>query len=332
MKEIPIIFACDDKFAIGLSLTLHSLLSSMDKNTFYNIYVLDGGISDKNKKKINRLKQFGNNRYSLSYIDMVNYSNEFKKIKLNNKRFSQSVFYRLLIPRLFKNKYDKVIFLDCDLIIDTDLSKLLEIDLGEMVFAGVPDIGIRYFYNTSKEKIRYYQAIGFNNKSILKYVNAGMMVWNLKEFSKHPEYLKELRAFFFKHEICYLNDQDAINSIFYKRIKLLEPRWNLQILWDNKESYKNDLVYIYHFAGNKPWIQEVIPHLPFFPYYRMASKYFPFSPWKFTIMFNTKIKFPIKLVYIKITNKILKIISILIPVKKTKSYIEKLIWRRICPE
>ena len=38
----------------------------------------------KNKKKINRLKQFGNNRYSLSYIDMVNYSNEFKKIKLNN--------------------------------------------------------------------------------------------------------------------------------------------------------------------------------------------------------------------------------------------------------
>lgn len=331
MKKIPIIFACDNKFVIGLGLSLQSMLSNISDETFYDIYILDGGISAQNKNKINKFKKI-NNRFSLHFIDMTNHIDKFSKIKLNNKRFSQSVYFRLFIPRLFKDKYDKVIFLDCDLIIDTDLSRLYEIDLGEMVFAGVPDIGVRYFYNTSDEKIKYYKEIGFDSDSIFEYVNAGVMVWNLKEFVKYTEYEKKLITFFSKYKICYLNDQDAINSIFFKKIKILEPKWNLQILWDNKECYKNDLVYIYHFAGNKPWIQEVIPHLPYFPYYRVANKFFLSSPWRLTIMLNTKIKFPIKLAYIRSTNYILKIISKLIPIKNIKSKINDLMWRRICPE
>lgn len=331
MNKIPIVFACDNKFAIGLGFSMQSMLSNMDEGTFYDIYVLDSGISTKNKKKLIKLKKI-NNKFSLCFININNDAEKFSKLKINNKRFSRSVYSRLLIPRLFKDKYNKIIFLDCDLIIDTDLSKLYNIDLKNMVFAGVSDIGVRYFYNTSDEKIRYYKNIGFDDYSIFKYVNAGVMIWNLEEFSKHTEYEKKLLNFFSKYEICYLNDQDAINSVFFNKIKILEPKWNLQILWDNRESYKNDLVYIYHFAGNKPWIQEVIPHLPYFPYYRMMSKYISSSPWKLIVVFNTKIKFPIKLVYIKSTNYILKIISKLIPIKNVKSKINDLMWRRICPE
>lgn len=331
MKKIPIVLACDNKFSIGLGFAIQSLLSNIRENTFYEIYVLDGGISNKNKKKIKSLKKINDN-FSILFINMEAESKIFDKIKLDDKRFSKAVYFRLAIPKLFKNKYEKVIFLDCDLAIETDLTKMYSIDLKNNVVAGVPDIGIRYFYNKTKKRIKYYKDIGFTPKTIKKYVNAGVMIWNLKEFVKHKDYENRLIHFFSQHEICYLNDQDAINSIFFGKIKILEPRWNLQVLWDNQEQYRNDLVYIYHFAGNKPWKQAVIMHLPRFPYFDIMSKYFPLSPWKFKINYNIKIKYPLKVIYIKSTNFLLKILKKIIPNQRNKEKINQLIWKRICPD
>jgi len=331
MKKIPIVLACDNKFSIGLGFAIQSLLSNIRENTFYEIYVLDGGISNKNKKKIKSLKKINDN-FSILFINMEAESKIFDKIKLDDKRFSKAVYFRLAIPKLFKNKYEKIIFLDCDLAIETDLSKMYDLELKNNVVAGVPDMGIRYFYNKNKERTEYYKKIGFTKKTIKKYVNAGVMVWNLKEFLKHKEYEKDLINFFSQHEICYLNDQDAINYTFFNKIKILKPKWNLQVLWDNQEEYKNDLVYIYHFAGNKPWKQSTILHLPFFPYFQIMAKYFSSSPWKLTVFYNTKIKFPLKVIYIKKTNFLLKIIKIIIPIKSFKERINILIWKRICPD
>ena len=106
MNNIPLIFSCDNKFAIGLGLAIQSLLSNIEENTFYEIYILDGGISSKNKNRINKFKKINPN-FSISYIDMKNRSKIFNKIKLDDKRFSIAVFFRLLIPELFKNKYEK---------------------------------------------------------------------------------------------------------------------------------------------------------------------------------------------------------------------------------
>jgi len=317
MNNIPLIFSCDNKFAIGLGLAIQSLLSNIEENTFYEIYILDGGISSKNKNRINKFKKINPN-FSISYIDMKNRSKIFNKIKLDDKRFSIAVFFRLLIPELFKNKYEKIIFLDCDISVETDLTKMYKINLGNNAVAGVPDIGVRYFYHKTKEKAEYYRKIGFNNRTIENYVNAGVMIWNLKEFVKHKEYEKKLFNFFSEHPICYLNDQDAINSVFYGKIKKLKPRWNLQVLWDSNEELKNDLVYIYHFAGNKPWKQATILHLPRFPYFNVMSKYFSSSPWKYEIYFNIKIKYPLKVKYIKTTNFLLRIVGSIVINKNTK--------------
>jgi len=330
MQKIPIIFACDNKFAIGLGFAIQSLLNNIRESTFYEIYVLDGGLSNKNKKKIEKFKEINNN-FSINFINMEIESEKFNKIKLDDKRFSKAVYFRLAIPKLFKNKYEKIIFLDCDLAIETDLSKMYNLDLKDNIVAGVPDIGIRYFYNKNEKRIQYYKDIGFTPKTIKSYVNAGVMMWNLKEFVKHKDYEDKLIKFFSLHEICYLNDQDAINSTFFGKIKILEPKWNLQILWDNKEEYRNDLVYIYHFAGNKPWLQSTIMHLPYFPYFDIMSKYFSSSPWKYKIYYNIKVKHPLKVAYIKTTNFLLKIIKTAIPNRNLKSKIDKLIWKRICP-
>ena len=51
---IPVILASDDKYAPYLCVTLYSILANSNKNDFYDLNILDNGISEKNKKRIEK--------------------------------------------------------------------------------------------------------------------------------------------------------------------------------------------------------------------------------------------------------------------------------------
>lgn len=57
--------------------------------------------------------------------------------------FTMSIFYRLFIPNLFP-QYDKAVYLDADTIICTDIAKLYNTEIGDNMFASVPDMSIRF--------------------------------------------------------------------------------------------------------------------------------------------------------------------------------------------
>ncbi len=87
------------------------------------MYCIDGGISDENLSFI--VKAVENEGGKVEFLQLD--TNEYDNIK-TIKHITKAAFYRLRIPSLLHN-YDKVLYLDCDVIVRDDVTKLWEYDI-----------------------------------------------------------------------------------------------------------------------------------------------------------------------------------------------------------
>lgn len=92
-----------------------------------------------------------------------------KGVKKNNK-FPISAYARLFVQDNIKE--NKVIYLDCDTIVETELTELWDIELEDNWIAGVQDLLPSYLI----------KAIGMDSNE--RYINSGVLVINLKNGGK----------------------------------------------------------------------------------------------------------------------------------------------------
>jgi len=208
--EICIVVSSDNDYSKHLGVMLYSLLITADSLAKFVIYVLDGGISALNLKRIIRLVNgFGS---TIHFIDMD--KSVYEKYPLNS-HFMQSVYYRISMQNLISPSYSKVIYLDCDMIIQDDITKLWIIDISDNILAAVEDSG---FENNDR--------LFMPNNTL--YFNAGVLLINM---DKWREADISAKAHNFIHEYperLLLADQDALNSVICGRWQQLHPRWNQQ--------------------------------------------------------------------------------------------------------
>ena len=108
-KIIPVFFTIDDNFAPFLSVALKSLLDKASQEYFYNIHIVNNGLSEENKNKILSLEtdyakiMFNNMDERLRTIT------DKKGTRLREDYFSLAIFFRIFIPDCFK-EYDKAIY------------------------------------------------------------------------------------------------------------------------------------------------------------------------------------------------------------------------------
>ncbi len=132
MKQIiPIFFATDENYAPYLSVTLESMLANASKDCFYKIHVLTTKLSDATKARIE--KSLTRN----SSIEYVSLTKELDKVssKLHLRDYySKETYYRFFIANLYP-QYDKVLYLDCDIIVLGDIAELYNVPLGNRLVA-----------------------------------------------------------------------------------------------------------------------------------------------------------------------------------------------------
>ncbi len=254
MKNINICVACDDNYAQYAGVVIASALRSSMKNENLTFYILDGGISELNKEKINYLKNI-----KLCEINFIKINNDmfadYLKIKTHSY-ITIPTYYRLKLPTLLPN-VDRVIYLDCDVIVNSSLFELFNVEMGDAVVAGVKDLNKR---------------ITKNNPN---YVNAGVLVFNIQNMKKQnveQEFLEWTNS---HKDTIKLGDQEIINEVLKNRIKLVDDEWNVQSSnFINRSSYTNNPKIIHFVAKQKPW------HFGSFSYHK--NYYFEnlfYTPW-----------------------------------------------------
>ena len=260
-REIPIFFSTDDNYIPYLDVAVSSMIANASKEFNYRIIVLNTGLNENNVHKIkkNESEQFK--------IDFVNISNDVEKIKSKLKNvyhFSVVTYYRLFIASLFP-QYDKVIYLDCDLVVLGDISELYHTELGDNILGAGPE---QFVQNTEEFRVYATQALGVDPDG---YVNAGVLLMNLSEFRKNKIEEKFIDLIT-KHDFDLLDpDQAYLNYLCVGKILMLPNGWNKEPMPLACEGKKN----IVHYAlYKKPWQYDDVMDGEYFWSYAKRSSFY----------------------------------------------------------
>ncbi|QXE02088.1 glycosyltransferase family 8 protein [Terribacillus sp. DMT04] len=271
---IHIVSSADDNYAHHLGVMLTSLLSNVKKNRRVMLYVIDGGITKTNKRMLMKTTmQFG------TPIRFLSVNTDSYKNATESRYINKTAYYRISIPEVITDpNVERVIYIDCDTLVLTDVSELQELNLDGKMLAAVEDAG----------QLQRLEKMNITNEG--RYFNSGMMVIDMENWRNHSISDKVLRFINENNDpdYLYLHDQDALNAILWDKWKPIHPRWNAQSFIILKTKTPKDLAErkrhkearqspaIVHFTGaNKPWNSDV-GH----PYAPLYFKFLQQTAWK----------------------------------------------------
>ncbi len=239
-REIPIFFSTDDNYIPYLDVAIASLIANASKDYTYRIIVLNTGLCSENIAKVKKNEQA---RFIIDFIDISKHLENIKAHFKNVYHFSIVTYYRLFIASLFP-QYDKIVYLDCDLVVLGDISKLYNTELGDNILGVVSD---QYVCNTKEFRAYAEKAIGVNPDT---YFNAGVLLISLEQFRKNNIERKFINLIT-EHNFDLLDpDQAYLNYLCFGKTHILPNGWNKEPSEITCEGDKN----IVHYAlYKKPW-------------------------------------------------------------------------------
>lgn len=247
MKSIPIFLSSDNNYAPFVATTIASICDNT--KSFCNFYILDGGIEEKNKEKICKLKEQFNN-FSIEFIK-IDLEKEFSSIHYENccKHVSLSTYNRFLIPKL-KPELKRILYLDVDIIVLGDISELYNQNLEGCMLGAVPE-------QISEKEIVVYKKILKLSKNH-NYFNAGILLIDLEQWISKDIMSKLFEIEIKRREDLLHADQDVLNICFNDKYKVLDFKYNYETN-NNRELEQNrpDIVIRHFNTGIKPW--DILP-------------------------------------------------------------------------
>jgi lipopolysaccharide biosynthesis glycosyltransferase len=238
---VPVALCFDKGFGAYAAATIASLLANAD--AVYRVYCLFSGSEEEFPQEILALAR----RYRCEIVRVPVPTDSFSDWRVDpGKHFAPANYFRLLIPDLVAE--DRIIYLDCDLIVTCGLSALYALDLGGAWFAGCVD-----------PKGRATSQMVLPDED--PYLNSGVLLIDLKALREHRP-MAVIYDYYKRHEAGVTHvDQCLINKFAEGRKLVLPDQWNLQ--FNNIEARDVDAVTdafegkaIFHFSGpNKPWME-----------------------------------------------------------------------------
>lgn len=264
-KVIPIFFAVDDCYIPFLAVGLRSLIDHSSEEYEYLIKILNTNVSEENKKKI---KKYEKENINIEFVDLNYYINKVKEKLYTRDYYTKTTYFRLFLPELYP-QYDKVLYLDSDIIILDDIANLYNIDIGDNLVGAIPDDIIQ----NGKEFQEYAEKV-VGVATYKKYFNAGILVMNLDE----------LRKFKFQEKFLYLlgtikfsvaQDQDYLNRICKGRVKYIDNSWDVMPA-PGRNKKDEELKLIHYNLTYKPWHRDDVPYKEFFWEYAKKTEFFEY--------------------------------------------------------
>lgn len=265
-KNIPIFFATDNGYIPFLAVALESIKQNASKDYKYLIKVL---CNKNNVSKINmqKIAKFNDDNFDIEFIDISS-----KQAEINNKMhtrdyYSKATYYRIYIPELFPN-FDKALYLDCDIIVKGDISKLYNINLGDNYIGAIPDGSIPC--------VKEFQDYVINCVGVDKYqeyINAGVLILNIKklrEIKFEDLFISSLTLTTFD----VAQDQDYINCICKGHIKFIGEEWNKMPI--SNTISEEDINLIHYNLNFKPWLMDDVLYSNYFWHYAKQTEFYKY--------------------------------------------------------
>jgi len=221
------------QYSHSLKMPIPPLLPSITVHILH-----DHTLTTDNREKFMRLVGF--------YGQLINFYNveelcadriaEIRKYlpKADNKRFTIGAFYRFFIPFILPNNIEKVVYLDCDIIVTLDINEFWQINLADK------PLGVMH-------------SAPISLKGIVKaedYFNSGVMLMNLAVLRNEYETVKAGMKFFLENpQHLKWPDQCLLNYCFATRVMKLPQKFNSYV-HDERNKKASPGRKIYHYIGD----------------------------------------------------------------------------------
>lgn len=286
--KLNIAYSSDDNYAQHVGVSMTSLFDNNRNFDEITVYIIENKISKLNKEKLQKIaKDYNRN------LIFINFEEYEMKLHLDiGNSISVSAYSRLFLADIV-NEIDKIIYMDCDSVINGSLYELWSTDLENYYVAGVLDT----VSNETKLKV------GMSEND--NYINSGMLLINLKQWRMDNIQKKFIEFINYYNGNVFHHDQGVINGVLKEKILILHPKYNAMttfytmslkniMKYYNMNEYYNEYeimearkegVFIHYTPVfvKRPWIKGC-KH----PLKEIYIKYLKVTPWKDSPMWKDK--------------------------------------------
>lgn len=258
-EKINILCSTDNNYAAYCGITLTTLYEN-NRNNDITVYLLTDGLNDNEVQKFRQFEQ----RYNTTVHIITVQREDFKHCPIREgDHVSLATYYRIVCTDLLPETIDKILYLDCDIMVKCDLSPLWNTDVTGKAMGVVVD-GFH---------LQHEDRLSFSRRT---YFNGGVLLMNLDYFRNNRIAEKCLNYIHDFPDKIILHDQDALNIVCHYELLYLPLQYNFQTAFlRTRKTYdeflseevlqsvnKSDL--IVHFdAFPKPWSRYLYVEHPF---------------------------------------------------------------------
>lgn len=255
-----VVLACDNSYMDKLETTIKSICAH---NKNIKFYILNEDLPiEWFRLMTKRLSYFNSEILNIKVS-----GDSFKKFRCPSEHINYQAYFRYLIPDYVSE--EKVLYLDCDIIVTESLDGLFNLDLKNYPVAAVPDLP------TTND--------GFNS---------GVLLINNKYWKENDILNRLIKLTVEYHEKVY-GDQGILNILFKDKWYRLSLTYNLQVGSDSQKNLIGNIGWYDLFDGIPKVIHYTYTHKPWFMHNMIRFKdiwwfYYSMS-WDEIILDKTKL-------------------------------------------
>jgi lipopolysaccharide biosynthesis glycosyltransferase len=259
--EVTLLCCGDEKYAMPLTVMVCSAAVNLAPNWRLGVYLMEGGILPETRKHMEKkLGAFANVDLHWHTIDLEH----FRDLPVL-RRINSTMYIRLLMDDILPADLERLVYLDGDMLVESDLSQLYREDFAGATLMAVCDYGSSIL----RPELPVPGADAQQRKSA-PYFNSGVLLINMKPW-RDQRIGREVLDYVSKHKSeVRFPDQDWLNAVLFGKWKQLDLAWNAQVdnlinttqlgktaVDEEVRRRRDELLYhpkIQHYAGRKkPW-------------------------------------------------------------------------------
>lgn len=289
-EKIHFVLASDENYIDKLAVSLVSIFKFHTENEI-EIHILSNNILEGSLEKITEMSKKYHAVLNVYKVD------DIEKLigkKVNIDHLSLAAYSRIFIPELLSSEIERVIYLDVDIILNSNLESLYRQDLNGKIIGGVKSI---IDLSNSKNNIEEF------------HINSGVILFDLVK-CRNFDFVKKCLDFIRSHEgNLPFHDQTVINEVCKTNIYPLSLKYNVMSFvfylnykkftsvyqlkdYYSEEEYNNarknpNIIHMTSWVIGRPWEIEC-KH----PYQKNYLEYLSITPWsKKPLIPNSKNKY-----------------------------------------
>ena len=260
---------------------LSSIVKNVNDSYQYNVIVIHDDISKYNQYLLNCINDKKNVSLKFIYFDV--HAATANDINLRGGTLTKHTYTRLFLHKILPG-LDRVLYLDGDILVNSDLVELFKTDLGECSIGACKSTGLDLDNISSlKQKVFNEKSaggefgnmytyltdyIGFKDEELTTYFNAGIILFNLKKSASKLDLAQDMLS-----KKYLWHDQDILNKLFKNDTLILDPKYNVYQKDVEEFFIKNSkMPDIIHFAGPNDKPNRIMTNIGFSDYWFTVSK------------------------------------------------------------